>query len=88
LPGTIVDFAVHTAGPGTDGRAEVSIRARFYDREFGGKCTNHSVVEAAARSYLQAANKAAYEMKRVGEAEDSAATQLTERVEGMIPGGY
>jgi len=45
-------------------------------------------VEAAARSYLQAANKAAYEMKRVGEAEDSAATQLTERVQGMIPGGY
>ena len=90
LPGTIVDFTVHTAGPGTDGRAEVSIRARFYDREFGGKCTNHSVVEAAARSYLQAANKAAYEMKRVGEAEaeDSAATQLTERVQGMISGGY
>jgi 2-isopropylmalate synthase len=64
ITGTIVDFKVHTVGPGTDGLAEVKVRARFDDREFGGKCSNHSVVEAAARSYLQAANKAAYEMKR------------------------
>ena len=64
MPGTILDFTVHSVGPGTDGLAEVSLRARFHDREFGGKCSNHSVVEAAARSYLQAANKAAYEMKR------------------------
>jgi 2-isopropylmalate synthase len=64
IAGTIVDFTVHTVGPGTDGLAEVTVRVRFDDREFGGKCSNHNVVEAAARSYLQAANKAAYEMKR------------------------
>jgi 2-isopropylmalate synthase len=65
IPGTISDFSVHTVGPGVDGRAEINIRASFDGREFGGKCTSHSVVEAAARSYLQAANKAAYEMKRL-----------------------
>jgi 2-isopropylmalate synthase len=68
MPGTISDFSVHTVGPGTDGLAEVRIRARFEGREFSGKCTNHSVVEAAARSYLQAVNKAAYEMKRQDDA--------------------
>ena len=64
VPGTIVDFSVHTVGPGTDGRAEVSIRARFAGREFTGKSTSHNVVEAAARAYLQAANKAVYDLKR------------------------
>jgi 2-isopropylmalate synthase len=65
LSGRVCEFSVHTPGPGTDGRAEVNIRARFAGREFAGKCTSHNVVEAAARSYLQAANKAAYEMKRL-----------------------
>jgi 2-isopropylmalate synthase len=64
VPGIIADFSVHTVGPGTDGVAEVAIRARFEGREFAGKSTSHNVVEAAARAYLQAANKAAYELKR------------------------
>jgi 2-isopropylmalate synthase len=90
MPGTIVDFTVHTVGAGTDGLADVTIRARFDDREFGGKCSNHSVVEAAARSYLQAANKAAYEMKRVEAAEpaESDAAQAGESVARYLPGGY
>ena len=65
IPGTIVDFSVHTTGPGTDGLAEVVIRAKFEGREFSGRYGSHSVVEAAARAYLTAANKAAYELKRV-----------------------
>ncbi len=77
MPGIISDFSVHTVGPGTDGVAEVSIRARFEGREFTGKSSNHSVVEAAARAYLQTANKAAYEMKR---AEESA-----EVTSGSVP---
>jgi 2-isopropylmalate synthase len=90
MPGTISDFSVHTEGPGTDGRANVRIRARFEGREFSGKCTSHSVVEAAARSYLQAANKAAYEMKRQ---EDSApvssgSVHKNETVDRLFPGGY
>ncbi len=64
MQGTMADFSVHTEGPGTDGRAEVRVRVRFENYEFSGKCTSHNIVEAAARAYLQAANKAAYEMKR------------------------
>ena len=74
VPGIIADFSVHTVGPGTDGVAEVSIRARFEGREFTGKSTSHSVVEAAARAYLQAANKAAYELKRLEEEETALAS--------------
>jgi len=90
ISGTISDFSVHTVGPGADGRAEVHIRARFEGREFAGKCISHSVVEAAARSYLQAANKAVYEMKRL---EDSPAVSAgsvhkNEAVDRLFPGGY
>jgi 2-isopropylmalate synthase len=90
LPGTVVDFSVHTVGPGTDGMAEVSIRARFAGREFAGKSTSHNVVEAAARSYLQGANKAAYEVKRAGEAAAvaSGSGHKNEAVDRFFPGGY
>ncbi len=71
-PGTISDFSVHTMGPGTDGLAEVVMRAHFEGREFSGRYASHSVVEAAARAYLTAANKAAYELKRVAVSAGSA----------------
>jgi 2-isopropylmalate synthase len=90
LPGTISDFGVHTVGPGNDGVAEVSIRAIFEGREFTGKSSSHNVVEASARAYLQAANKAAYEMKRLAETTEVASqpvhsNKLTDR---FFPGGY
>jgi len=91
IPGIIADFSVHTVGPGTDGVAEVSIRARFEGREFTGKSTSHSVVEAAARAYLQAANKAAYELKRLeeeGAALASSSVHENEAVDRLLPGGY
>jgi 2-isopropylmalate synthase len=65
VPGKLADFSVHTNGPGTNGEAEVVIRAHFEGREFTGRYASHSVVEAAARAYLTAANKAVYELKRV-----------------------
>jgi len=90
IPGTIVDFSVHTVGPGTDGVAEVTIRARFEGREFSGRSTSHSVVEAAARSYLTTANKAAYELKRVAvtAGQSAASHHENEIVDRLFPGGY
>jgi 2-isopropylmalate synthase len=90
LTGEITDFAVHTVGPGTDGVAEVSIQAKFEGREFTGKSTNHNVVEAAAKAYLQAANKAAYELKRQEDkAEVHAGPIHTHKLtDQFFPGGY
>jgi 2-isopropylmalate synthase len=90
IPGTIVDFSVHTVGPGTDGVAEVIIRARFEGREFSSKSTSHNVVEAAARAYLATANKAAYELKRVTVTAGKATGSVheNEMVDRFFPGGY
>jgi len=78
-------------GPGTDGVAEVSIRARFEGCDFSGKSTSHNVVEAAARAYLQAANKAAYEFKRQAEKKAAAAASSAgeeHEVHRLYPAGY
>jgi hypothetical protein len=85
-----LDFSVHTVGPGTDGVAEVVIRARFEGREFSGKSTSHNVVEAAARAYLMAANKAVYELKRIAVAAGSRSRSVHENeiVDRLFPGGY
>lgn len=90
IPGTISDFSVHTLGPGTDGVAEVSIRAGFARREFTGKSASHNLVEAAARAYLQAANKATYELKRLAEAATEASTSVhsSKLTDHFFPGGY
>jgi len=44
-------------------------------------------VEAAARAYLQAANKAAYELKCLAE-EAARPLHADERVDRLFPGGY
>ena len=64
VPGAVVDFSVHTVVAGTDGTAEVRVRVEFGGREFSGKVVSHNIVEGAARAYLQAANKGAYEIRR------------------------
>jgi 2-isopropylmalate synthase len=87
MPGNIEDFAVHTLGPGKDGVAEVTIRARFEGRDFTGKFSSHNVVEAAARAYLQAANKAVYEAKRREEGA-VASVHANSMVDRFFPGGY
>ena len=89
-PGAIVDFSVHTMGPGVDGVAEVVIRARFQGIEFAGRFISHNVVEAAARAYVQAANKAAYELRRTANSPDRSPAPFHENelVNRYFPGGY
>jgi 2-isopropylmalate synthase len=89
VPATIADFSVHTLGSGADGVAEVSILARFEGREFTGKATSHNVVEAAARAYLQAANKAVCDLKHreEGATVASGCVRAREAIEQLFPGG-
>lgn len=89
LSGMVRDLSVHTVGEGALGIAEVGIRARFEGCEFSGRWSSQNVVEAAARAYLQAANRAVYEIQRVRAASAaSPSLQADERVDRMVPGGY
>ena len=90
MPGTVTDFSVHSLGAGPDGTAEVSIRARFQEKEFSGKSVSYNVVEAAARAYLQAANRGVYEIRRAAKssAASSGSVHENELVDRLLPGGY
>ena len=89
-PGTVVDFSVHSVSAGADGTAEVSVRARFQEKEFSGKSVSYNVVEAAARAYLQAANKGVYEIRRAAKdaTEGGQTVHENELVDRLLPGGY
>ena len=89
-PGTVIDFSVHSVSAGADGTAEVSIRARFQEKEFSGKSVSYNVVEAAARAYLQAANKGVYEIRRAARDVTTGRTSVHENelVDRLLPGGY
>ena len=59
LAGELVDFDRKTTGIEAERATEVSLRVRFSGREFTGRATASRAIEAAARAYLQAVNKAA-----------------------------
>ena len=90
IPGTIADFSVHTVGQGSDGVAEVSIRARFEGVEFTGRSTHNNLVEAAARAYLQSANRASSELKRMAASASAQSTSIHRNaaVDRLMPAGY
>ncbi|HEY6291967.1 MAG TPA: 2-isopropylmalate synthase [Terriglobia bacterium] len=64
LAGELVGFERKTTGIQVERAAEVSLRVRFSGREFTGRASASRALEAAARAYLQAANKAAAEGDR------------------------
>jgi 2-isopropylmalate synthase len=76
IPGDVSELSVHAAGPGADGFADVAVRARFHGHEFSAKSSSRNVVEAAARAYLSAANKAVYELKRKQESLEAASDSV------------
>ncbi len=90
VAGTVSEFSVQTVGGGADESAEVQVRARFGGREFAGKVVGRNIVEAAARAYLQAANKGVYEMARASS--DSSTSRGSrpddEVADKVLPGGY
>ncbi len=80
--GAMVDFTVQSVGQGMAGAAEVQIRARFEGWEFTSKWTSHNIVEAAARAYLQAVNRAARELERI--AESAAAAPKSAHTDALV----
>ena len=51
----------------------------FDNRRFVGKASSENVVEAAAQAYLQASNKAVFDLQRVKEDRNAASAQPVAR---------
>jgi len=60
LDGQLIDYQVHSIGEGSDAVGETFVRVIFNGVEFMGKAASTDVMDASARAYLNAANKALY----------------------------
>jgi len=54
------DFALHAASPGTDAVGEAHLRLHVNGHAFSGRAASTDVVDAAARAFLNALDKAAH----------------------------
>jgi 2-isopropylmalate synthase len=61
LRGRLIDYSVHAVSRGKDAVGEVFVHAEFEGKSFSGKAASSDIIDASARAYLNAVNKAWYE---------------------------
>jgi 2-isopropylmalate synthase len=64
MRGRLVDYSVHSISRGSDAVGEVFVHVEYDGKAFTGRAASTDVIEASARAYLHAANKAAHALKR------------------------
>jgi 2-isopropylmalate synthase len=61
IPGRLIDYSVHAVSSGKDAVGEVFVHIDFEGKSFSGKAASSDIIDASARAYLNAVNKAIYE---------------------------
>ncbi len=75
MAGQLLDFSVTSVTKGADALGEVFVHVRFdNDRSFTGKAASVDIIDASARAYLNAVNKALYEQQRRSDKKAEAAS--------------
>ncbi len=64
LAGNLIDYTVRSISRGTDAVGEVFVHVEFEDVSYTGKAASTDIVDASARAYLNAVNKALYANER------------------------
>jgi 2-isopropylmalate synthase len=64
VSGTLEDYRLRSVTKGRDAQGEVSIRAQIDGIDVGGKGLSTDVVHASCQAYLDAVNRAAYQLSR------------------------
>ena len=66
LDGDLIDYKLNSIGEGRDAVGEIFIRVLFDDVEYMGKAASTDVIDASARAYLNAVNKALFARSKSG----------------------
>jgi 2-isopropylmalate synthase len=61
VPGRLIDYSVHAVSRGKDAVGEVFVHVSFDGQSFSGKAASSDIIDASARAYLNAVNKAIHE---------------------------
>ncbi len=64
IPGRLLDYTVNSVTRGKDALGEVFVHAHFGGKSYTGKAASVDIIDASARAYLNAVNKALYERER------------------------
>lgn len=64
LKGSLIDYTVRSITSGTDAVGEVFVHVEFDGTSYTGKAASTDIVDASARAYLNAVNKALYSRER------------------------
>lgn len=64
LPGTLVEYKLNAVTEGKDAQGEVVVRVEVGNLKILGRGLSTDVIEASVRAYINAINKAAYEISR------------------------
>jgi 2-isopropylmalate synthase len=64
LKGNLLDYTVRSITRGTDAVGEVFVHVEFGGTSYTGKAASTDIVDASARAYLNAVNKACYARER------------------------
>ena len=63
ITGKLIDYSVHAVSKGKDAVGEVFVHVEFDGKSFSGKAASSDIIDASARAYLNAVNKAIYELE-------------------------
>jgi len=80
VPGRLADYSIRAVSRGRDAMGEVFVHVEVGDRAFTGKAASTDVVDASARAYLHAVNKALH-LTRTLQAQPAA----TDRADVPLP---
>ena len=61
IAGKLIDYSVHAVSKGKDAVGEVFVHVEFDGKSFSGKAASSDIIDASARAYVNAVNKAIYE---------------------------
>jgi 2-isopropylmalate synthase len=64
MSGKLVDYTVRSITQGADAVGEVFVHVEFEGTSYTGKAASTDIVDASARAYLNAVNKALYSKER------------------------
>ncbi|MDA2923240.1 2-isopropylmalate synthase [Acidobacteria bacterium AH-259-L09] len=76
MRGRLLDYTINSVTRGKDALGEVFVHVDFGGRNYTGKAASVDIIDASARAYLNAVNKAMYEKEREQERESESASAV------------
>jgi len=64
MPGRLLDYTVNSVTRGKDALGEVFVHVEFENKNYTGKAASVDIIDASARAYINAVNKAYTEKQR------------------------